>query len=55
MSIAMVGALNVTLLLFRSQILGIYTDNPEVIAVGSMVMLSIMPYEFLFMPIEVFA
>lgn len=55
LSIAMVGALNVTLLLFRSQILGIYTDNPEVIAVGSMVMLSIMPYEFLFMPIEVFA
>lgn len=55
MSIAMVGALNVTLLLFRSQILGIYTDNPEVIAVGGMVMLSIMPYEFLFMPIEVFA
>lgn len=55
LSIAMVGALNVTLLLFRTQILGIYTDNPEVIAVGSMVMLSIMPYEFLFMPIEVFA
>lgn len=55
LSIAMVCALNVTLLLFRSQILGIYTDNPEVIAVGSMVMLSIMPYEFLFMPIEVFA
>lgn len=55
LSIAMVCTLNVTLLLFRSQILGIYTDNPEVIAVGSMVMLSIMPYEFLFMPIEVFA
>lgn len=55
LSIAMVCALNVTLLLFRSQILGIYTDNPEVIAVGSMVMLSIMPFEFLFMPIEVFA
>ena len=55
LSIAMVCALNVTLLLFRSQILGIYTDNPEVIAVGGMVMLSIMPYEFLFMPIEVFA
>ena len=55
LSIAMVCALNVMLLLFRSQILGIYTDNPEVIAVGSMVMLSIMPYEFLFMPIEVFA
>ena len=55
LSVAMVGALDVVLLLFRTQILGIYTDNPEVIQVGSMIMLSIMPYEVLFMPIEVFA
>ena len=55
LSVVMVGALDVILILFRTQILGIYTDNPEVIAVGSMIMLSIMPYEVLFMPIEVFA
>lgn len=55
MGVVMVTALDALLLAFRTPILGIYTDNPEVIAVGSMVMLSIMPYEFLFMPIEVFA
>ena len=55
MGVVMVAALDALLLAFRTSILGIYTDNPEVIAVGSMVMLSIMPYEFLFMPIEVFA
>lgn len=55
LSVAMVGVLDVIMLVFRTQILGIYTDNPEVIAVGSMIMLSIMPYEVLFMPIEVFA
>ena len=55
MGVVMVAALDALLLVFRTPILGIYTDNPEVIAVGSMVMLSIMPYEFLFMPIEVFA
>lgn len=55
MGVVMVAALDALLLAFRTPILGIYTDNPEVIAVGSMVMLSIMPYEFLFMPIEVFA
>lgn len=55
MGVVMVAALDALLLAFRTPILGIYTDNPEVIVVGSMVMLSIMPYEFLFMPIEVFA
>lgn len=55
MGVVMVAALDALLLAFRTPILGIYTDNPEVIAVGSMVMLSIMPYEFMFMPIEVFA
>lgn len=55
MGVVTVAALDALLLAFRTPILGIYTDNPEVIAVGGMVMLSIMPYEFLFMPIEVFA
>lgn len=55
MSVAMVAALDVFLLTFRTQILGIYTDNADVIAVGSVIMGSIIPYEVLFMPIEVFA
>lgn len=55
MSVALVGAVAAFLLTFRTRILGIYTDNPEVIAVGSFIMLSIMPFNVIFMPIEVFA
>ena len=55
MSVALVGAVAAVLLTFRTQILGIYTDDPEVIAVGSFIMLSIMPFNVVFMPIEVFA
>lgn len=55
MSVALVGAVAAGLLTFRSQILGIYTDDPEVIAVGSFIMLSIMPFNVIFMPIEVLA
>ena len=55
MSVALVGAVAALILTFRTQILGIYTDDPNVVAVGSMIMLSIMPFNVVFMPIEVFA
>lgn len=55
MGVVMVAALDALMLAFRTPILGIYTDNPEVVAVGGVIMMAIMPYEFLFMPIEVFA
>lgn len=55
MSVALVGAVAALILTFRTQILGIYTDDPEVVAVGSFIMLSIMPFNVIFMPIEVFA
>ena len=55
MSVALVGAVSALILTFRTQILGIYTDDPNVVAVGSMIMLSIMPFNVVFMPIEVFA
>ena len=55
MSVALVGAVAALLLTFRTQILGIYTDDPEVVAVGSFIMLAIMPFNVVFMPIEVFA
>lgn len=55
MSVALVGAVAALILIFRTQILGIYTDDPEVVAVGSFIMLSIMPFNVIFMPIEVFA
>ena len=55
MSVALVGAVAALILAFRTQILGIYTDDPNVVAVGSTIMLSIMPFNIVFMPIEVFA
>lgn len=55
MSVALVGAVAALILTFRTRILGIYTDDPGVIAVGSVIMLSIMPFNVVFMPIEVFA
>lgn len=55
MSVALVGAVAALILAFRTQILGIYTDDPNVVAVGSVIMLSIMPFNIVFMPIEVFA
>lgn len=54
MSTALVGAVAALILCFRTQILGIYTDDPAVISVGSFVMLAIMPFNIVFMPIEVF-
>ncbi len=55
MSVAMVGALSVLVVSLRSFILGIYTTDPEVIRVGAYVMLWTVPFNFLFMPVEVFA
>jgi len=55
MSVALVGAVAALILTILTQILGIYTDDPEVVAVGSFIMLSIMPFNIIFMPIEVFA
>lgn len=55
MSVALVGVVAAVMLCFRAQILGIYVDDPEVIRVGSFIMLSIIPFNIVFMPIEVFA
>lgn len=55
MSVALVGALSALVFTFRTFILGIYTTDPEVIRVGAYVMLWTVPFNFLFMPVEVFA
>lgn len=55
MSIVLVGALSVVELAFREQILGIYTTDVEVIRAGAYLMLFTVPFNFIFMPIEVFA
>lgn len=55
MSVALIGTLSALVLTFREFILGIYTTDPEVIRVGAMVIAWIVPFNFLFMPVEVFA
>lgn len=55
MSVALVGTLSALTLTFRHFILGIYTPDAEVIRVGAHVMLWIVPFNVLFMPVEVFA
>lgn len=55
MSVGMILALSAFVMTFRTFILGIYTTDPEVIRVGAYVMLWIVPFNFLFMPVEVFA
>jgi len=55
MSVALVGALSALVICFRTAILGIYTTDPEVIRMGAYVMLWTVPFNFVFMPVEVFA
>lgn len=55
LSIAVVGSVTALETIFRSFILGIYTTDAEVIAVGSQLVLMMVPFGFLFMPTEIFA
>lgn len=55
MSVVLVGTLSALVITFRHFILGIYTTDPEVIRVSAYVMLWTVPFNFIFMPVEVFA
>ncbi len=55
MSMALVGCLSALVIAFRQFILGIYTTDQEVISLGAYVMLWTVPFNCLFMPVEVFA
>lgn len=55
MSIALVGSVCAAIIYFRLPILGIYTTDPEVIQTASFILFAIMPFNVVFMPIEVFA
>lgn len=55
MSVSLIAALSALMITFRHFILGIYTTDPEVIRVGAYVMLWTVPFNFIFMPVEVFA
>ena len=55
MSVAMIGALAALELCFREFILGFFTADLAVIQVGAYAMLWIVPFNAVFMPVEVFA
>ena len=55
MSVAMIGAVAALELYFREFILGFFTTDAAVIQVGAYAMLWIVPFNILFMPVEVFA
>lgn len=55
MSVALVGALSVVELLLRRWMLGIYTTDAAVISTAAWLMLLTVPFNFLFMPVEIFA
>ena len=55
MSVSLIAFTSVLILTFRHFILGIYTTDPEVIQLGAYVMLWIVPFNCIFMPVEVFA
>lgn len=55
MSISLMALLSTLMLLSRHFILGIYTTDLEVVRVGAYIMLWIVPFNALFMPVEVFA
>ena len=55
MSMALVGALSALELLLRTHILGIYSADPEVVRTAAYLMLLTVPFNLLFMPVEIFA
>jgi len=55
MSVAVVGVLSILEVCFRTGLLGIYTEDPEVIRMGAYLVLFTVPFNFLFMPVEVLA
>lgn len=55
MSVSLMAALSALMLLARHFILGIYTTDTEVVRAGAYIMLWIVPFNAVFMPVEVFA
>ena len=54
MSVVVIGAIAALELVFREFILGFFTTDAEVIRVGAYAMLWIVPFNVVFMPVEVF-
>ena len=54
MSITVIGLLSALEITFRKLILGVFIADPEVIALGAYVMLWTVPFNMVFMPVEIF-
>ena len=55
MSVTLIGCLSALVVTFRRFILGIYTTDTQVLELGAYIMILTIPFNFLFMPVEVFA
>lgn len=53
--VLLIGSISAGLILLRKPILGIYSDDLEVITTGTQIMLWMMPFVVIYMPVEVFA
>lgn len=53
-SVPVMALISLTFAVFRETILGIFTEDPAVIAAGAYIVLMIVPYNAIFMPIEIF-
>jgi putative MATE family efflux protein len=54
MSVTLIGGLSALVLVFRQFILGIFSGDPEVIRLGAYLMLWVVPFNAVFMPVEIF-
>ena len=55
MGIALIGFFSALVILFRYYILGIFSADPEVIRLGAWLMLWVVPFNAIFVPVEIFA
>jgi len=55
MGIALIGTCSAVIILFRHFILGIFSADPEVIRLGAWLMLWVVPFNAIFVPVEIFA
>lgn len=55
MGIVLIGSCSGVIILFRHFILGIFSADPEVIRLGAWLMLWVVPFNVIFVPVEIFA
>lgn len=55
MGVILIGFCSSVILLFRQFILGIFSADPEVIRLGSWLMMWVVPFNAIFVPVEIFA